>query len=533
LSYDYNRNNSIGNANGKTGHLTKIVNNLDNNKNREYEFDALGRLTKAKGGNGGNLWTQNYSFDRYGNRTNVTASGVAADNSPIPVDGIPNLTYNSTTNRITTTGFEYDSAGNQTRSKAEDGTWLKYEYDAANRLRVVKKDDNTLLQSFQYGSTNARLMDLDYQYGYLKIFASAGGTTLSEYTEFAGAIPSWTKSYIYLGDSQFSTIMPNGSDGETVEYNHSDKLGIRLTTNQTTGTSYEQTTLPFGTALNAETTRSESKRFTSYERSARTGLDYAINRTYDSKLGRFSQIDPIGMKAVNLNLPQTLNLYNYCGNDPINYTDFDGLSWLSKFFRIFKSIVNAITNIIKIAVAVAIIVSLFTNPIGWAATLGVVSRLLYEVIVPNLIKIVTRTIYRNIKLAIQEEGLSFGSFFKGLWRGIKQSFRYIKAVFTRKLKDFFVPVYGYWCAPGHGVDGPTGNQAALDELDAACQEHDLKMREINDLLASGQISKKQAKKMKTKADLKFMRKALTSSNMASGTYLLFLQLGFLFRIVFR
>jgi hypothetical protein len=73
LSYDYNRNNSIGTLNGKTGHLTKIIDNLNNNKNREYEFDALGRLTKAKGGVGGNLWTQNYSYDRFGNRTNVTA----------------------------------------------------------------------------------------------------------------------------------------------------------------------------------------------------------------------------------------------------------------------------------------------------------------------------------------------------------------------------------------------------------------------------------------------------------------------------
>ena len=142
------------------------------------------------GGGGGNLWTQNYFYDRYGNRINVTASGVAAINTPIPKDGIPNLTYNWTNNRITSAGFEYDAAGNQTRSKAEDGTWLKYEYDAANRLRAVRKDDGTYLQAFQYGSTNARLMDFDYQYGYLKIFASSGGTTMTEYKEFTSATPT-------------------------------------------------------------------------------------------------------------------------------------------------------------------------------------------------------------------------------------------------------------------------------------------------------------------------------------------------------
>jgi hypothetical protein len=33
LSYDYARKNSVGNANGKTGHLTKITDNLNNAKN--------------------------------------------------------------------------------------------------------------------------------------------------------------------------------------------------------------------------------------------------------------------------------------------------------------------------------------------------------------------------------------------------------------------------------------------------------------------------------------------------------------------
>ena len=51
---------------------------------------------------------------------------VAADNSPILVDSTPNLSYDATTNRITTSGYQYDAAGNQTRAKAADGvTWLR------------------------------------------------------------------------------------------------------------------------------------------------------------------------------------------------------------------------------------------------------------------------------------------------------------------------------------------------------------------------------------------------------------------------
>jgi len=76
LSYDY------ADANGKrTGQLTKILNNLNHNKDRGYSYDALGRLVQATGGPSGSLWTQTYSYDRYGNRTSVTASGYSARGS--------------------------------------------------------------------------------------------------------------------------------------------------------------------------------------------------------------------------------------------------------------------------------------------------------------------------------------------------------------------------------------------------------------------------------------------------------------------
>lgn len=382
LSYDYARNNSVGNLNGKTGHLTKTINNLDNAKNREYEFDALGRLTKAKGG--ASNWQLGYTYDRYGNRTNVSATGSAPDGSRMTRDGTPNLTYNTQTNRITTAGYEYDAAGNQIRAKAEDGTWLKYDYDAANRLQVVKKDDGTYLQAFQFNSTNARIMDLDYVYGYLKIIAAEGGTTLSEYTEFTSTVPTWTKSSIYFGNSPLSTITPNGSGGETTEYNHPDQLGTRTVTNQAAGTSYEQNHLPFGTAFGAESTGNQSKRFTTYERSARTGLDYAVNRTYDSKQGRFTQVDPISMAAVSLDSPQTLNLYTYCANDPVNFTDPSGLffgklfKWLGKvigrllkkvFFAAVKAAITAaftfLTSGFNVGAAIAVFIGSFVMNLGF------------------------------------------------------------------------------------------------------------------------------------------------------------------------
>ena len=233
----------------------------------------------------------------------------------------------------------------------------------------MKKDDanQTLLQAFQYGSTNARLIDYDPAAGVNKFYASVGGTVMAEYTEYAQYVFTWTKSYTYLGDSLLSTVTPNGAGGEATEYNHPDRLGTRLVTNQQLGTSYEQAHLPFGRPLNAESSlTTNNKRFTSYDRSAATGLDYAINRTYDSKLGRFMQVDPIGMSSVSLASPQTLNMYAYCANDPINYTDPSGLffgklfKWISK---VFKWIMLAVT----IAVAILTVVGTFMTPVAFAA----------------------------------------------------------------------------------------------------------------------------------------------------------------------
>lgn len=123
-------------------------------------------------------------------------------------------------------------------------------------------------------------------------------------------------------------MTPNGAGGEAVEYHHPDRLGTRIITNPSTGGSSEQVTLPFGTALAAESSGSPSKRrFTSYERNSATGLDYAVNRHYDAQQGRFTQVDPIGMGDAGLTTPQSFNLYAYVQNDPVNLVDPTGLYW--------------------------------------------------------------------------------------------------------------------------------------------------------------------------------------------------------------
>ena len=98
------------------------------------------------------------------------------------------------------------------------------------------------------GSSNERLSSDEG--GYRTYYATEAGSVISEYSESdSSTTPAWSKSYVYLGNRLLSTLTPNGSGGEAVQFHHPDRLGTRLVTNPADGSFFEQQTLPFGTAL--------------------------------------------------------------------------------------------------------------------------------------------------------------------------------------------------------------------------------------------------------------------------------------------
>ena len=296
-------------------------------------------------------------FGDYSPNFQVTVSSAQV---PIPRDGHANLTYEETNNRITTAGFEYDAAGNQVRALIPGGTGSqRYQYDAANRLVNVKADAGAVIATHIYGDDNQRLIAEEFAQGTSTrtYHVAEGLSVIAEYVESGGSTtPAWSKSYVYLGNRLLSTLTPNGSGGEAIEYHHPDRLGTRLVTNPSTGGSFEQVALPFGTALNSESTGATNRRFTSYERSDTTKLDYAVNRHYDPQQGRFTQVDPIGMRSAQLLAPQTFNLFAYCINDPINQIDPSGLGFLSFIAKIFRAVKKVLKwVVIAIGVALAVV----------------------------------------------------------------------------------------------------------------------------------------------------------------------------------
>lgn len=298
-----------------------------------YRYDVLGRLNKIEGDvrvvKNSSLyssgWQQSYQYDRFGNPTAISTG----TNSTVPPDGWTSLSYDAATNRIATAGFSYDPAGNQ----LENNSGQAFVYDAAGRLTKVKSLSGATLATYFYGASNQRLItqtgnetSTDKTY-----YVWDGNSVIAEYVEQTSAsMPKWSKNYIYLGGRLLASEAPNGT-GEIVYYHHPDRLGTKLVTNNVDTTSFYQANLPFGTALDAESTSGitsvTNRRFTSYDRSTTTGLDYAVNRQYDPRQGRFTQVDPLGMAAASLADPQSLNMYSYVGNDPLNRVDPDGQFW--------------------------------------------------------------------------------------------------------------------------------------------------------------------------------------------------------------
>ncbi len=219
LKYNYTLNNDANNNGAKTGQLTGITDLMNSSRNKAYVYDKLGRLKDAKSGSdafNNPSWTQSYSYDRYGNRTGVSKSGSGAGS--IPLDGLASLVYTNAqsqtvSNRITTAGYEYDPAGNQTRGQTENGTWRRYKYDSARRLAVALDDGSNPQETYSYGASNERLVTV-YGNGLgapATYYCWEGGQVIADFRAGTSSNLVWEKSYVYLGGRLLATTDISGT----------------------------------------------------------------------------------------------------------------------------------------------------------------------------------------------------------------------------------------------------------------------------------------------------------------------------------
>ncbi len=264
------------------------------------DFRVNGTVNLSTGAVSGGTLTS-FVFDASGNRTKVTKAGVATNYDPA-----------NNLNEYTKVGGVSVTNGTLGNVSAYNG-W-SYSYDSQRRLSSADKSGVT--SDFYYDGLNrqvARVIN-----GVTTYSVWDGWTLAAEY----GPGPVLRNRYIYAGNDLIRSPSPSGI------YYYPDAQGSTVDLASDTGTLLEKytydlygtptyynasgTVLPNGSAYDVE------HLFTGQQWYPELGLYDLRNRAYHPGLGRFLQPDPIGFAG------DPANLYRYCGNNPVNWSDPSG-----------------------------------------------------------------------------------------------------------------------------------------------------------------------------------------------------------------
>jgi RHS repeat-associated protein len=279
------------------------------NGNWTYTYDPFNRLVGANKNTGQAVYS--YVYDRFGNRWQQNGPNAFLATFTGNNPGNPQ-------NDNCMDGYSYDAAGNL----LNDGTH-SYTYDAENHLLKV---DN--------GNTATYAYDPDGQRVQKTVLPSTGdrgdpaGTWQFLYDQSGRMVQRFDGTFwqgnIFAGGRHLVTL------GGGTYFSHSDWLGTeRLRTNyQYINNSYYYTyctSLPFGDALACQGASGDISplHFTGKERDFESGLDNFGARFDASSMGRFMSPDEFS-ESQHPGNPQSLNLYAYVQNNPINSLDPDG-----------------------------------------------------------------------------------------------------------------------------------------------------------------------------------------------------------------
>lgn len=196
----------------------------------------------------------------------------------------------------------YDNNGNLTG----DGTWT-FGFDHANRLTSASKSGTSA--TYQYDAFGRR--ERKTVNSTVTKYLSDGPSVVEEY-DGSG---TRTARYGYLPGIDRPLFMERSG---TRYYYHQDGQGSVIALTATNGVVSERYAYsPYGESANTSAA-GNPYRYTGREFDAETGLYYYRARYYSTTLGRFLSPDPLGYN-------DSMGLYAYVGNDPLNFMDPNGL----------------------------------------------------------------------------------------------------------------------------------------------------------------------------------------------------------------
>ena len=291
----------------------------------EYEYDGLKRLTNEAVKKGSNTDTYSYEYDDYGNRSKMTATGTE--------EYVTEYSYNNAQGKYTAllqketktvkndsknpldksvkveqTVYTYDKNGNQVK-KVADGKTETNTYDGLNQL--IGFTDGETTASYKYNASGLRYeKTVDGQTinhvwdGNKQIVADVIDNQFYEADCYIRGTNLVAKYNYWNGDKSEYTYYTQNAHGDVV--NLTDKDG-----KVTKSYRYDA----FGIEKNIDKNDTNAYRYCGEYYDKETATVYLRASYYNPNTGRFTQRDSF---AGSLNDPLSLNLYTYCGNNPVN-----------------------------------------------------------------------------------------------------------------------------------------------------------------------------------------------------------------------
>jgi len=260
-----------------------------------YSHDDLARLA---GVNCSSSWSQNFTYDAFGNITKAVPGGDAGQ--------AWNPGYNSN-NQYSLTGTSYDSDGNLLNDSFHNYSWDSY--GNPSTIDAITCGSNGTCLTFdalnREVEQNSAGTYTQIIYSPIGKIATANGQTVRNV-------------YMPLPGGDQALLMPG--------YNlisHGDWLGSMRFTSSKSGRApiADIDYAPFGESSNT----SAELNFTGQRQDTISGLYDFVFREYSPVQGRWISPDRAGFAAVDVANPQTWNRYGYAANSPLNARDFLGL----------------------------------------------------------------------------------------------------------------------------------------------------------------------------------------------------------------
>ena len=257
-----------------------------------YVYDKAGNLIKETDCNGNSI---QYDYDAYDRVIRVTDQ-----------DG------------ITTRAF-YDEEGNITKvvdpehydPKKDDGKGETYVYDTMGRLLdVYDKQDGTWQQNV-YDATGLRMATVEN--GTYTGYTYDGDNILAEYNNDDSRTTRYIRGY--------DLISQKNDAGETYHYLHNAHGDITKLVDTAGKVQNSYSYDAFGNTTSYSENVRNKFRYAGEQYDSITGEYYLRARYYDPAMGRFMNEDTYKGQIEN---PQSMNLYAYCLNNPVIYTDPSG-----------------------------------------------------------------------------------------------------------------------------------------------------------------------------------------------------------------